>query len=440
MSHKYARTLAQNLVWLVPTAGLALFVLSFHGPDWSAFGRSAAPRPRHLPECLAEEEKTSEPSGTSCRIPLYPSALAVGKLSPDEVSGEVKLCQCLTPAAPRPIEGVDCVDCAPCGEAQWSATRPIPWQMFAQGEYAGPARTEHVPEYHIRVDDTLDFIYRLTREENATPYKLNVGDTVRVESLTDAQLDRELVIQPDGSITLRLLDQVRAAGRTVEELRIDIEEKYRKFYKVPAITLTPLKVDTKLEDLRQAVNNPFSAGVQSRRVRVTPEGTVQLPGIGSAYVQGLSLGEVFREVNERYSKVVSGVEVTPVLFERAPRHVFVLGEVAQPNRYVLTGPTTAMQAIALAGGWHNGGNLREIVVFRRAEDWRLIATRLDIRGAVLGKRPCPADEIWLRDSDLVVVPKMPVLLADNFIELVFTKGIYGVVPFSTSWTGVSTLH
>ena len=120
------------------------------------------------------------------------------------------------------------------------------------------------------------------------------------------------------------------------------------------------------------------------------------------------------------------------LFERAPRFLYVIGEVRTPGRFDLTGPTTLMQAIALAGGWNNGGNLREIVVFRRAEDWRLIATRIDIRGALLGQRPCPADEIWLRDSDIVVVPKMPIQLLDDFIELVFTRGIYGIIPLSTS--------
>ena len=85
----------------------------------------------------------------------------------------------------------------------------------------GPARTRHVPVYRLRVDDQLEFIYRLTREETKKPYKLNVGDTIRFESLTDKNLDRDLVIQPDGTITLRLLGQVRAAGRTVEHLRKD---------------------------------------------------------------------------------------------------------------------------------------------------------------------------------------------------------------------------
>ena len=107
----------------------------------------------------------------------------------------------------------------------------------------------------------------------------------------------------------------------------------------------------------------------------------------------------------------------------------MIGEVAAPGQYELRTPTTAIQALTLAGSWNNGANLREIVVLRRADDWRLMATKLDLRGALLGERPCPADEIWIRDSDIIIVPKSPILLLDDFINLVFTRGIYGVVPF-----------
>jgi polysaccharide export outer membrane protein len=40
----------------------------------------------------------------------------------------------------------------------------------------------------------------------------------------------------------------------------------------------------------------------------------------------------------------------------------------------------------------------------------------------------PADEIWLRDSDIVVVPKSSLQRADEIIDMVFTRGIYGVMP------------
>jgi polysaccharide export outer membrane protein len=149
--------------------------------------------------------------------------------------------------------------------------------------------------------------------------------------------------------------------------------------------------------------------------------------------QGLTLGELKREIDERYAVIVDGIEVTPILLERAPRYIFVVGEVRTPGRFVLEGPTTVMQAIALAGGWNVGANLRQVVVFRRTEDWRLIATKLRIQRPLLGKAPCPADEIWLRDSDLVVVPKSSILQANDLIELIFTRGIYGVLPIGYAW-------
>jgi polysaccharide export outer membrane protein len=110
-----------------------------------------------------------------------------------------------------------------------------------------------------------------------------------------------------------------------------------------------------------------------------------------------------------------------------------LGEVGQPGRFELEGPTTVMGAIAMAGGWQIGGNLRQVVVFRRGPDWRLMATMLDLRGALYGRRPTPADDVWLNDSDIVLIPKTPIQQADEFIEQVFTRGVYGVVPVEKVW-------
>ena len=87
-----------------------------------------------------------------------------------------------------------------------------------------------------------------------------------------------------------------------------------------------------------------------------------------------------------------------------------------------------MQSIALAGGWNIGANLRQVVVFRRADDWRLMATMVDVHAALFGKKPCPPGEIWLSDSDLVIVPKSPLLAGDDLIDLLFTRGLYRVLP------------
>jgi polysaccharide biosynthesis/export protein len=341
------------------------------------------------------------------------------------------LCQAIRPAAPCSSNAGNCSQYQGCCRG-WESARSIEWQAYAQGEYVAHARTEHVPEYRLRVDDQLDMIYRITRQEQPNPYRLNVGDEISVESFTDNELNRSLLIQPDGTITLRLLGQVHATGRTVTQLRDALEELYKKFYKVPAITVTPLKVNTKLEDLRATVDRRAGIGGQNQVVRVTPEGTIALPALGSIHVQGLTLKELQQELNERYAQEVEGIEVVPSLTLRAPRYAYVLGEVKTPSRITLEGPTTVMQALAMAGSYNVGANIRQIVIFRRGDDWRLMATMVNLEGALLGHNPCPYGEIWLDDSDVIVVPKSAILQTDDFINLVFTRGIYGVFPLTAN--------
>jgi polysaccharide export outer membrane protein len=397
----------------------------------------------------------------SPRLPVSPSPQlpAPSSLLP----ATVRPCECLTPAAPYPIWGVDSLSGHGCGEVGWDSRGMIPWQEFAQGEWIGHARTAQVPVYRLREQDQIAVFYRRTREEISRPYELQVGDHIQVESLTagggpnvasksgneqtkvEDSISRELVVQPDGTITLPLLGQVRATRRTVQSLRDELEESYKKYYRVPSITVTPIKVNTKLEDLIDTVDNRAGArgGFQLVTV-VTPAGTIQLPAINSVNVQGLTLDEARREIDARYNATIPGVQVTIDLDQRAPRFIYVGGEVANPGRFELTGPTSAVQAIMLAGGWRVGSNLRQVVVFRRGEDWRLMATMLDLRGALYGRRPVPADDIWLNDSDILLVTKTPIQQADEVIEQVFTRGLYSVVPQEVIWnlntTGSSAIR
>jgi len=354
----------------------------------------------------------------------------------------VQPCQTCSTIAGPPLCAVDCALDGGCDDGGWNAKRLIDFQPYGPGEYVGHERFAHVPTYRLRVDDQLECLYRLTREETKEPYQINVGDELQIESATDEKLNRNLIVQPDGTVTLKLLGQVKATRNTVAQLRDTLESLYGKFYPIPAITLTPSKVNTRLEDLRATVDNRSGVvGGQGVRVRVTPEGTITLPAIGTVPAQGLTLEELKVEIDHRYAATISGIEVTPILAQRAPRFCYVLGEVRIPGRYVLEGPTTVMQAIALAGSWNVGANLRQVVIFRRADDWRLLATMVNLDGALrYANQPCPAGEIWLNDSDVIILPKSKILLCDDFINLVFTRGVYGVVPFSTSYSwGASTI-
>lgn len=369
--------------------------------------------PQVVPCQLQEETRTDFPAA-------YGNA-AVNESAAYEVADEGQT---------RWMLGVD--RCSPRGsdrEPNWNDQRMIPFESFAYGEYVGPFRTPHVSEYRLRIRDQVDFTFTQTREHLSQPYQIYAGDTLQIFSGADASLNqKDVVVLSDGTISVPLIGRVRAAGKTVDQLGTELNERYATYVKQPAMVVQVSKGDTPAADLINAVIARVGLGGQIFQAEVTPDGTVSLPLIGQVPAIGLTLRELEREVNARYGTRIRGLAITPVLRNRAPRSIYVLGQVARPGRITIDGPTSVMQAISMAEGWKTGSNLRQIIVFRRDQNWQLMATKIDLQGALLGKRPHPADEIWLRDSDIVLVPKTPIQRASETVELYMTRTIYSIFP------------
>lgn len=321
----------------------------------------------------------------------------------------------------------DCLD----REPTWQNATQVPWENYAYGEYIGPHRTPHLPVYLIRVGDEISFNYLLSRTRSAAPYRIGVADILQISSAGDPTVNREnLQVLSDGTISLPLVGTVDAEGLTIAQLTERLNNLYvnMKLIRDPAITVQVVKGDNVINDIRDAVDARFGQGGQNIGVRVMPDGMLMLPLIGPVPAVGLTLDELAAEVNARYSKFVHGIFVTPNLSQSAPAAIFVLGEVGRSGRQELNGPITVLQALAAAEGYRNGANLRSVVVIRRDQDWKLVATKLDLSGAVFGRSPLPSDEIWLRNGDIVVVPPMPILRFSRAVELYLTRSVYSVFP------------
>ena len=120
--------------------------------------------------------------------------------------------------------------------------------------------------------------------------------------------------------------------------------------------------------------------------------------------------------------------MTPILEQRSPRAAFVVGAVAKPGRFALAEPTTATQAIALAGNWREGANLRQVIIFRRDANWNLLAARVDLQSLEDEEAASPPTELWLRDADIVLVPSGPISVIEEAIDLVFASGVHSIYP------------
>ncbi len=334
----------------------------------------------------------------------------------------------------------------PADQQCWQCPFDAPFSVYGAGEYAGPARTHRIGEYRLRTGDAIQLTFMVTALSSQGAYRLVVGDELLIESeadddLTRGTLEKGLRIQPDGTITLRLIGQIHAAGQTIDQLREVLEEKYVEFYPEPSIDVTPVNTGSAARQVREAISGVGGFTSQQVQQTLTPSGEIRLPKIGSVMAQGLTLDELKQEINLRYDAAVGGLEVEPSLNSQAPHNVFVLGEVGLPGRYEMNNtPTTVLGAIALAGGHRTGANLRQIVIFRRGDNWELISTVVDLRGAILGRESRPCDEIWVRDGDVIILPSTPIRLFDNFVRQVFTEGLYGIIPITASYNFGSSFN
>ncbi|GAB5404373.1 MAG: polysaccharide biosynthesis/export family protein [Aureliella sp.] len=331
------------------------------------------------------------------------------------------------------------VDCADnCGRVQTPRDlHPYNFQPLGHGEWMGPIRVPSTNNTRLRVGDTLRFIF-LQSQIKSPNFRLQIGDQVQISSIQDEELllgdlvqGQGVEILPDGTLTVRMLGKVPAAGLTIEQLREQLEKRYKKYVKDPAIDVIAIKTNSLLQSIIDSVDARAGSGGQTYTDTVDSDGAVRLPKLGAICVLGLTVQQAKREINLRYQEIVSGLEVEPTIEQEAPHFVYVTGAVATPGQFELVGPTTVTQALALAGGVVNArGNRRKIAIFRRAEDWRTIATLVDLAGMHYGHSLTTTDDIEVRDSDLIIVPLKPVARFGDLVENVFTRGIYGVLPFA----------
>jgi len=68
-------------------------------------------------------------------------------------------------------------------------------------------------------------------------YFLQVGDEITVKFFYNHDLDEDLVVRPDGKISLQLIHDVEAMGKTPEHLSWEIMEKYKKILNKPEVTV-----------------------------------------------------------------------------------------------------------------------------------------------------------------------------------------------------------
>ena len=90
----------------------------------------------------------------------------------------------------------------------------------------------------------------------STDYRLVAGDKLRIEVYKDAQLSQSLQVRPDGKITLPLVGDVPAAGRTSTELRDAIAGSLKEYIANPVVTVIVVETVPPVIYVMGEVNSP----------------------------------------------------------------------------------------------------------------------------------------------------------------------------------------
>jgi polysaccharide export outer membrane protein len=92
--------------------------------------------------------------------------------------------------------------------------------------------------------------------DTSSDYRLVSGDKLRIEVYKDTQLSQSLQIRPDGKITLPLVGDVPAAGRTSTELRDAIAGSLKEYITNPVVTVIVVETVPPVYYVVGEVNQP----------------------------------------------------------------------------------------------------------------------------------------------------------------------------------------
>jgi len=132
-------------------------------------------------------------------------------------------------------------------------------------------------------------------------------------------------------------------------------------------------------------------------VAVRPDGMISLPLLGDVVAGGLTPEKLAEKIKEGYTKYITEPEVMVSVASVNSKKYFISGEVNRPGSYPLVVPTTVAQALAIAGGFREWADQKNILILRGPKRYKF-NYRDFVRGKNLGQN------ILLESGDHIIVP------------------------------------
>jgi polysaccharide biosynthesis/export protein len=260
------------------------------------------------------------------------------------------------------------------------------------------------------------------------PYRLRFGDVMDISVYGEEFSKREVSVGPDGTINYLFVNSIPAAGRTITEVRNDLTEKLKTFYRYPLLNIVPKHFGWGYYTVIGQVNTPGCYPVNADST------ILSAMCAGGGFSTRLFRNQTVDMVDFDRSFLAHKGEYIQVDFEKLikngdlswnfPLHagdylffansglnrVFVLGMVSRPTSVEYLKDITLTQAIADAGGVLDRASSRVIVIRGSLAHprWYYIDSNLIFKGC--------ASDFPLMPNDIVYVPPLQFLTLRDIIR------------------------
>jgi len=140
----------------------------------------------------------------------------------------------------------------------------------------------------------------------------------------------------------------------------------------------------------------------SRSVPVRSDGKISLPLVGELQAGGQTPRQLEQEITKRLQSYISEPEVTVIVTDSKSQKINILGMVSRPGTYLLSGSTTVLDAIAMAGGFKDFAKKKSIYVLRANGDGTQKRIPFNYKEVIKGTNP--EQNVKLLPGDTLVVP------------------------------------
>jgi polysaccharide export outer membrane protein len=160
----------------------------------------------------------------------------------------------------------------------------------------------------------------------------------------------------------------------------------------------------------------------NQTVTIQPDGYVALQSAGDLKIAGLTIVEAVAEITRKAGERLQKPEVAVILKEFIKPYFTVAGEVNHPGRFDLRGHVSAVEGIAMSGGFKESSRRTVILLHQASADTAEVKV-LDLKRLMSAKGI--EEDTTIRPGDLLVVPQNRISKIEPLMRLGQT-GLYGL--------------